>query len=153
MRWKAILTAATIATIAAGCAPAKMDVPESFVALDKDTRGPYDVRAVSADGVVMGCRTRDNPKHGTLSFWSEAAKNELAARPGYTLTANDKVESYSGVEGRLLVFSATRRGAAFTYMLGVFVKGDRVILAEAGGRAEAVKPLNAELRVALLSVR
>lgn len=148
-----MVTVLAIAAAVGGCQQVKIDVPSSFVSVGKDNLGPYDQRAVSADGVVLGCRTQANEKHGTLKFWAKAIKNELAGKGGYSLTSDDDVHSYAGLEGRLLVFSATRQGAAFTYMLGVFVKGDRVILAEAGGRAEAVKPLNTDLKVALLSVR
>lgn len=153
MRWKALVTVLAIAAAVGGCQQVKMDIPSSFVSVGKDNLGSYDQRAVSADGVVLGCRTQANAKHGTLDFWAKAIKNELAGKPGYTLTSDDDVHSYAGLEGQLLVFSATRRGAAFTYMLGVFVKGDQVILAEAGGRADAVKPLIADLKATLLSVR
>lgn len=153
MRWKALVMVLAIAAAVGGCQQVKIDVPSSFVSVGKDNLGPYDQRAVSADGVVLACRTQDNEKHGTLKFWAKAIKNELASKPGYALTSDDSAHSYAGLEGRLLVFSATRQGAAFTYMLGVFVKGNRVILTEAGGRAEAVKPLIADLKAALLSVR
>ena len=153
MRWKALVTVLAIAAAVGGCQQVKMDVPSSFVSVGKDNLGPYDQRAVSADGVVLACRTQANPSRGSLKFWSKAIKNELAAKPGYALTSDDSAYSYAGLEGRLLVFSTTRQGAAFTYMLGVFVKGNRVILAEAGGRADAVKPLNADLKASLLSVR
>lgn len=153
MRWKALVTVLAMAAAVGGCQQVKMDVPGSFVSVGKDNLGPYDQRAVSADGVVLACRTQDNAKHATLDFWAKAIKNELAGKPGYSLTSDDPAHSYAGLEGRLMVFSATRRGAAFTYMLGVFVKGDRVILAEAGGRTDAVKPLNNDLKAAMLSVR
>ncbi len=153
MRWKALVTVLAIAAAVGGCQQVKMDVPGSFVSVGKDNLGPYDQRAVSADGVVLACRTQNNEKHGTLKFWSKAIKNELASKPGYSLTSDDDVHSDAGLEGRLMVFSATRQGAAFTYMLGVFVKGDRVILTEAGGRADAVKPLNNDLKATMLTVR
>lgn len=156
MRWRAIsivLAVHVAATIIGGCVPSKMEIPDSFMRVDKDNLGRYDQRAVSADGVVLACRTQANPGCGTLKFWGDAAKNEMTGRRGYSLTDDSAAESYSGLPGRLMAFSATKRGAKLTYMLGIFVKGDRVFLAEAGGRAEAVKPLNTELRVALQSVR
>lgn len=153
MRWKALVTVLAIAAAVGGCQQVKMNIPSSFVSVGKDNLGPYDQRAVSADGVVLACRTQANPSRGSLEFWAKAIKNELAGKGGYTLTSDDSENSYYGEKGQLLVFSATKQGAAFTYMLGVFVKGNRLILAEAGGKADAVKPLTADLKAALLSVR
>ena len=156
MRWRAIsivLAVHVAATIIGGCVPSKMEIPDSFMRVDKDKLGPYEMRAISAYGVVLACRTQANPSRGSLEFWADAAKNEITDRQGYSLIDDSAVESDTALPGRLMTFARTKKGAKLAYMLCVFVKGDRVILAEAGGRADAVKPLNAELRAALQSVR
>ena len=156
MRWTAISIVLMVylgAGIIGGCVPLEMEMPDRFMHVDKDDLGPYEVRAISADGVVLACRTQANPSRGSLRFWADAAKNEMTDRQGYSLIDDKAVESDTALPGRLMTFAKTKKGAKLAYMLGVFVKGDRVIIAEAGGRAGAVKPLNADLKAALLSVR
>ena len=136
-----------------GCAMHTMDIPANFVAVDKSALDGYDVRAVSADGVAVGLRSQSNPKNGSVEFWAEAIQNELTASKGYKLEKEEPLTSASGASGKLLVFSAQQSGADFTYMLAVFVRGDAILIAEAGGKADAVKPKMDALKAALRSAR
>lgn len=151
------LLAAAIALIAvaAGCDPAatQMDVPTDFVPLERPEGDRYDAAAISADGVIVTCRTELNPKSGTLAFWTEAVKKELRDRGDYTLGSSDDVETSDGLKGKLLSFSTKRRGAALTYLVAVFVDGEQIRVAEATGRTEDVKKHMAAIRPALRSVR
>jgi hypothetical protein len=52
-----------------------------------------------------------------------------------------------------MTFTAQRSGAEFTYMTAVYVRGPQVLLAEAGGKSQAVAPKADELRKSLASVR
>jgi len=140
-----------LAAIAPGCSPT-MDLPANFVDVDQP-HDAYDLRAVSADGVVVALRSEDNPDRGTLDFWAKAIQQELTARPGYTLTANDPVTSASGDDGVLLAFDVKKEATEMKYLLAVFLKFDKVVIAEAAGPADAVNPIRPELRTALLSVR
>jgi len=149
MRWTA-MAATALAAAAAGCAPT-MDLPDGFVKVGGDE--PYDMRAVSADGVVLALRGHDNPEDGTLAFWAEAVRNELTGGRDYKLTGDDPVASSGGLDGRLLSFSAERSGAPFTYLVAVFVTRRRVLVAEAGGAADAVKGKLAAIRRAMLTAR
>ena len=142
--------------IVAACVPActdRMELPANFVELDRHERGPYDVRGISADGVVVALRHYPNPKGGSLEFWSEAIRNELTRGRGYTLEASEPIESASGVPGQLMTFAARRRGAPAEYVVGVFVTSQRVLVAEAGGKKEALSPRLEEIRTCLLSAR
>ena len=152
---KRILTATILAVLAAaaGCGPT-MDLPDGFVRAHKPGLFGYALRGVSADGVVAGVRdSYENPANGTLSFWATAIRNELIRSRGYVPVADEAVKSDTGVCGRLMTFGAERSGAAFTYVVAVYVTGRQVHVAEAGGRAEAVGPKTASLKTALLSVR
>jgi len=135
----------------------KMDMPDNFVSVDDHNRGSYDVRGVSADGMVLAARHEDNAKNGTLAFWAQAVKRELAAR-SYTLSKSQDVESIGGLAGKLMTFSVNRGGRPFTYMTAVFVKkglldDGEVIVAEAGGEESVFKPRQDEIRKALLTIR
>ncbi len=149
----AILIAAL--ALAGGCGT--MDLPDNFVAVEDRDLGPYEVRGVSADGMVIAARREDNAENGTLEFWAEAIKRELTGR-GYTLTGSDAVESDGGTPGTLMTFTAQRGGRPYTYLAAVFVtKGTfsdgEVLIAEAGGLTEAMDPRRDDIRTALLSVR
>ena len=132
---------------------ARMELPANFVRLEASDRGPYDVRGVSADGVVVALRHYPNPKGGSLEFWAEAVRNELTGGRGYSLEDTEEVKSASGVHGRMMTFAARRRGAAGEYITAVFVTRSKVLVAEAGGKKEALEPRLAEVRKSLLSVR
>ena len=99
---------------------AQMDIPDNFVVVDDYNRGAYEVRGVSTDGMVLAARSEDNAENGTLAFWAEAVKRELASR-NYTLANSQDVESARGLAGKLMTFSVNRGGRPFTYMTAVFV--------------------------------
>jgi len=141
-----------LAGIAAmGCEPT-MDLPPGFVEVDRDD-GEYDMRAVSAEGVVVGIRSEPNPKQGGLEFWAKAVEKELAGRRGYALSAREDVGPAINPDGVLMSFDVTKQATNFRYLVAVFVRYQEVVVAEAGGPADAVEPIEASLRTALLSVR
>jgi hypothetical protein len=142
-----------ILTGALGGCLGEMDLPKHFVSVDKAELGGYLVRGISADGVVVALRSQDNPKGGTLEFWAQAVENELATSRGYKLADSQAMTASSGLGGKMMTFSTSRSGTDFTYVVGVYVKGDKVLVAEAGGRADAVKAHADGLKSCLLSVR
>jgi hypothetical protein len=148
-----VITAiATIGLATVGCAPATMDLPAGFMEIEQPG-GEYDVRAVSAEDVVVTMRSEDGGKEPTLAFWSRAIEKELTGRRGYTLTDTEDVISESGTPGVLMTFDVTQQATTMTYMAAVFIRGQKVIITESAGPADAVKPITADLRKALLSVR
>lgn len=137
-----------------GCVPeVRMDLPHDFVPLKEDDRGGYDVRGVSADGVVLAARGADNAQGGSLAFWTEAVRNELTASRGYTFESTEPIVSRAGTPGTLTTFSTRYGGAPARYIAAVFVRGEGLLVAEAGGKAEAVAGREAVIREAIRSVR
>ena len=151
MRWITLIVCAAVAPLLGGCA-GNLDLPSNFVELPPEETGRYDVKAVSADGVLIALRRMDNPKNGTADFWAKAVENELTSR-GHSLIESVPVTSESGSAGRLLTFTRDQKGQSFTYILGVFVKGKRLLIAEAGGKTDAFDKRKAEISKSLLSVR
>jgi len=131
----------------------RMDVPDGFVEVGREARGDYETRAVSADGVVVALRVEPNPENGAPEFWADAVRNELTQARGYALAKEEEVKSASGLDGRLMEFTADAEGVKAAYLVAVFVKDDDVLVAEAGGKADAVAARRDALRTALLSVR
>ena len=138
----------------AGCQPHSLRVPADFVPVDREGWDPYDVRAVSADGCAVGLKSEPNPKKATLEFWSEAVTNELTEGQGYRLVGKaEPVTSETGVAGRLLTFTIETSGVPFTYLVALFVQPDVILIAQAGGKTEALKPKLDAIRKALLSAK
>lgn len=146
MKTKRVLMLAWLACVLSGtaCAPTGA-VPESFVAVEEAKLGPYDSRAVSAEGVVYAVRKIENPRGGTLDFWAAAAQRELTEGKGYSLEASEAIRSATGWDGRLLRFTAERSGAPFTYLVALYVRDVDIVVAEAGGRAGDVRKHEADI--------
>ena len=151
MRLAAIAAALALGALA-GCSPG-IQWPPGFVEVGKENLGPYAQRAVSADGVVVALRTEPNPKNAAADFWATAIRDELVSRRGYALAKEEPLTSADGAPGRLLTFTAQRSGVEFTYLTAVYVRGQQVLLAEAGGKSQTVAPKADELRKSLASVR
>jgi len=156
MRQAILATVLAGAAVLGGC-EMRLDMPDNFVTVDEGSLGPYDVRGVSADGMVLAARREPNAENGTLAFWTEAVKRELAAR-NYTLGRSEEVESDGGLAGTLMTFSASRGGRPFTYMTAVFVTSSmfddgEVFIAEAGGEESILTPRQDEIRKTLLTIR
>ncbi|GAH67533.1 unnamed protein product, partial [marine sediment metagenome] len=124
-----------------GCEPT-MDLPPGFVEVNRDD-GEYDMRAVSADGVVVGVRSEPNPKQGGLEFWAKAVEKELAGRRGYALSAREDMGPAINPDGVLMTFDVTKQATDFRYLVAVFVRFQKVVIAEAGGPTDAVEPIEA----------
>jgi hypothetical protein len=130
-----------------------MQMPSGFVEVETYQRGPYTQRAVSADGVVIALRSETNPKDATLDFWVTAIRDELVSRRGYVLAKTEPSEAAGGAKGTLLTCTANRSGAEFAYLVGVYVMGGQVFVAEAGGKSETVAPRLGDIRKAMASLR
>jgi hypothetical protein len=145
----AMLSVALLAVAGAGCYE-RMDIPANFVGVEAADAGEYEMRCISADGVVAGLEVEENAKNGTLEFWREAIEANLTGR-GYRLAASEDVTGRSGTAGAMMTFSTSRHGVEVTYIVTVYVKSGAVLVAQAGGKAAAVKKHLPAIRKALLS--
>jgi hypothetical protein len=137
--------------VAAGCHT--ITPPPNFMPVQRADLGDYDQRVVSADGVVIGVRSQSTHSAGTLEFWSQALANELVASKGYQLASTEDAPATNGRTCKVMTFRYSLRGNSMTYLLAVFVDGRDVLLAEAGGKSEAVQKQLLAIRQSLLSAR
>jgi len=124
------------------CAGFTMKTPSNFVELDEDNDS-YELRATSAQGVVLSVREVDNDPYGTLYFWVEAINNRLRAARGYALLEQKNVRASTGEAGRQLRYGRDEGDKPYAYWLTIFVTHDSLYIIEAGGRREQfdrVKP-------------
>lgn len=149
-RYAIVFALSTVAAALGGCHG--MDVPADFVAMDRTALEGYEARAVSADGVVIALRTENNAKNGTLDFWASAVRNELVSARGYALAKEEPIDGAAGA-GKCMIFTASRSGAEFTYIIAIFLRYDTILIAEAGGKTDAVTPKMGTILTALRSVR
>ena len=130
-----------------------LNLPEGFVEVEAHRRGRFEQRAVAADGTVIGLRRQNNPENGSLKFWDAAIKRELTEGRGYRIEAEEEVKSDAGKTGRLMEFTTESLGKEAAYGVALFVTDGQVLVAEAGGSAEAMKSRADEIRKCLLTAR
>lgn len=148
------LILAVLAAGLAGCAgTSRIDVPEAFVTLDEGSGWEFDLRAVSADGVVLAVRTEENKENGTLAFWAQAVENELTGAKGYALAKANDVTTDAGRPARRMEFTAEKAGVPYGYIIVMTADERSVRIAEAGGPADKVELHRQDIDKALLSVR
>jgi hypothetical protein len=111
----------------------EVPVPEGFAAWRK--RGRF--QAVSPDGVSVRVRSAKNKPLAELGFWEEALKSRMVDA-GYKVIHEERL-SAAGGPGALLELGAAAGEADQTYLVVVFVKGRRLVIAEATGEAETFR--------------
>jgi hypothetical protein len=139
-------------SVAAGCRPTRLELPESYVRLAEPGYAHTD-RVVSADGVYIGLRRGQRSEDGSLDFWAKAIRNQLAGGKGYVLTGESAITSADGVAGKRLDFTCPINDREFAYTLAVWVHGGQVIVAEAGGPKEAFEADAAKIAGSLSSLK
>jgi hypothetical protein len=129
--------------------------PDDFLELasEDSRRYGYDMRATTADGVVLGVREIENPRHGSRDFWVDAIRNRLRRDAGYALTSEADVTSASGQSGHQLRFGHDESSRPYVYWVTVFVTPDRVFVVEAGGRREHFEAAQARVESAIATFR
>jgi hypothetical protein len=131
----------------AACATAPpVEPPGSFAVYDE----PEIVRAVSPEGVRYLVRYAENEPEQSLGFWREALRRHLE-ESGYALRSEEDFSSPAGV-GVLFEWVAPVGAADWIYLTAVVPAGERLIVAEAAGPAEAYGSYRDEIRQSLESI-
>ena len=109
-----------------GCRPT---APEGFAPFRKPGR----FQAVSADDVIYRVRAHKNKPKAELAFWREALRQRMIDA-GYRLVGEQKIES-DGQEGYLIELAGANGPKDQAYLIGLYVRGGRLITVEATGEA------------------
>lgn len=137
-----------------GCAPSfQLALPSRFVELQDASRGSYELRATTTDGVVVGVDVIPNREHATLEFWSDASRRSLRDGQGYELLSEATIDAASGQHGQLMRFGRDLSGHAYRYTLALFVTPDAIWVIEAGGRAEAYTTAESDIEQSISRMR
>jgi hypothetical protein len=102
-----------------------------FVEVKRDST--YDYRAIAPDGVAVAVRKIDVDDKTDLAFWERAVMLRTRELEGYALLGSTGVRSSDGTAGRELIFGHDEQGKPFEYRMRLFVRGSKLVIAEAGG--------------------
>ena len=144
-----------IAMLLVGCGPSfEAQTPSGFVELEESSYGPYDYRATTAEGVVIGAREIDNDVEGESEFWLTAIRNKMRERGGYALIKEVAVKSADGVAGTQLQFGHDDgNNKPHLYYLTVFVTTKTIWIVEIGGTKELMEKESAKVTQAVAGFR
>lgn len=138
------------------CASFHLRTATGFVELED--QDDYDLRAASADGVVVAVRKMPNRPHGSLTFWTRAVDERLQ-REGYSPASGRTIRTTSGLVGRQVRYTRVSAGVTYHYWItvfvtdGAFLSPSRVFLVEAGGDQFTFPPAQREVERTIRSFR
>lgn len=138
-----------VGVLLAGCQVSKIRTPSGFVEVDSYR---HEFRAVSPEGVTLAYRTQENPKDGTLAFWTKAIKRTLVEQKGHQFQAEEELTSTSGMSGILLKCSKLRSGTQFDYWVAVYLAGSKLHVVDAGGKTADFQAYQADILKSMRSL-
>lgn len=151
------ITLVLVALVAVGCGPGfELTLPDRFVDLTDDpdvTRGHFDMRATTPDGVVVGVQALDHRVDGSLTFWAEAVTRRIRDHQGYALISEEDITAASGERGHLMRFGRDLDGHSYRYTIALFVTPEHIFVIEAGGREEAFMALEEGIERSIRAMR
>ena len=151
---KLALAALALSLVACGGARSTFQVRTApgFVEV-KQAGGAYDYRAIAPDGVAVAVRSVEVDRGTDAGFWEHATVLRMRELDGYALLGSREVRSLDGTVGRELVFGHDEEGKPYEYRMRLFVRGDRLLVVEAGGAKDSVERWRASVDWMLGSVR
>jgi len=93
-------------------------------------------RATSPDGILVRVRTERHEPEADVAFWTEAARERMSAA-GYTVVGTEEVAA-SGASGTLLDLAAPVGTEDWSYLVGFFPAGKKILIVEIAGEVTRV---------------
>ena len=146
-----VITVIVASLVAAAGCELQMTTPDGYVRL-QNPAWVYGRKFVSAHGVYVAVRNPLPAEGGSLDFWATAVRNELIRSKGYTLAKTAEITNADGTAGRCMDFTANIEGRRLGYAVALWVDGDKVIVAEAGGPKQEFDADRGAINAALGSV-
>jgi hypothetical protein len=118
------------------------EAPEGFA--------PYRMRrerrAVSPDDVLFRVRAERHRPKADLDFWEEAVRGRMV-EAGYREVSHQRV-TIDGQPGVLLEYNAPHGTDDYTYLVGFFIQGRKVMVIEAAGEISRLEARRADILAA-----
>ena len=115
--------AVVLGLAAVGCNRFKVKTPEGYV---KYKRSNAFYKAVAPDNSLIVIRSWDNDPKGSLKFWAQTLKRDLAKVRGYKYVGSTEVKNGKGKKGHQLTFEGSYRGRMYRYEVALFVTKKRI---------------------------
>lgn len=112
-------------TLGACAAPFQAVPPATFAAYDD----PEPFRSLSSDGTLYRVRAVANEPKATLGFWAEALRHQLE-QSGYKVMEDGRWQQPAGY---WLELAAPWGHQDYTYLVGIFVTDEHIVITEAAG--------------------
>ncbi len=131
-----------VSLVVGGCPSSRIHAPPNYAVVPSAVRGPFEERAITADGVVLASRHFSSPENATPAFWANAISARMQDAGGYTLIGREDIRDRSGHTGNLMRFTRPYSDQTFSYWIAVFTNGPdlwgnrNVFVVEAGGPEE-----------------
>lgn len=109
------------------------------------------IKAVSPEGIIYRVRSVDNKPFAELTFWKEALKKRMLDA-GYIFLNEAPIEA-DAQEGYLLELTAPYGQQDYTYLMAVFVRGKKIIIAEAAGEVSDLAARRAAILEAIQNLK
>jgi hypothetical protein len=144
----------TFVLLSAACgSPVAIKTPSGFADVTEQSKGGYDYRATSADGVVLSVkRIKREPQDAEPAFWYQAVENHIRQKGAYARLSSNPVKSADGVEGLQIVFGHDQNGQPYLYNVAIFLTAKTIVVAEFGGRKDRFDAHAAGLTTSLQSL-
>lgn len=148
------IVAAAVGLLAAGVLSLWLSFHVGFCAQAPQGFAPYrswwTFKAVSPDGVIYRVRSEPNKPAAELPFWREALKKRMLDA-GYAFMAESDLTAGAD-KGYLLELAAPQGSMDYAYLIGLFVDGGDIVIAEAAGEVTKLQPRRADIVEAMRNI-
>lgn len=119
--------------LAAACQHFTAQAPDGFSRFAEGR----DFRAASADGVMFRVREESHGAGASQEFWAQAFRLHMR-EAGYAVVSETEIVSANGHPGLVLHLAAPVGSIDYAYVVGIFVVGKHIVIAEAAGEVAKV---------------
>lgn len=110
------------------CQTAKLKHPDGFAQYIGSINS---VKSITPERVLYRVRTHENMENADLSFWKIALKTQMQDS-GYIVLSDSDISTKSSV-GYLLRLAAPLGTKDYSYLIALFVHGDKLVIFESAG--------------------
>lgn len=124
------ITLLALLVLLSACQPQAMQRPDGFASYEKVSKAH---KAISPERVVYRVRSHDNEGDASLDFWKTALRTHMRDSGYVTLEESDIMAD--GDQGFVLTLAAPFDARDYTYLIALFVHGDKLVVFESAGES------------------
>jgi hypothetical protein len=124
-----LLILAIVTLLGTGCETIEYQKPEGFARYKSEGK---EIKAISADGVVIKVNMIRNDPYGDSGMWMESVNLYLKSN-GYKKLTSREISAGSSLKGIYTEYIYRYYGRNYIYSLTLFADGEQIYLVESGG--------------------